>query len=102
MNQALPWIAALALAAPAAWAGPEDAFNKAGCNACHLKDRKGVGPALKDIAVKYKGQDVTATLVQKVRAGGKGVWGPVPMAPYPPDKIADADLKAAVEWILAM
>jgi cytochrome c len=94
------WIAALALAAPAAWAGPEESFNKAGCNACHMKDKKGVGPALKDIAAKYKGQDVTAKLMQKVRTGGKGNWGPVPMAPNPPDKIGDDDLKDVVGWIL--
>jgi cytochrome c len=38
--------------------------------------------------------------MQKVRTGGKGVWGPVPMPPTGPDKIADADLKAAIEWML--
>jgi cytochrome c len=78
----------------------EDAMTKAGCMACHAKDKKLVGPSFKDIAAKYKGQDVTATLMQKVRTGGKGSFGPVPMAPNPPDKINDADLKSAVEYIL--
>jgi len=41
-----------------------------------------------------------AKLSEKVRKGGQGVWGPVPMSPNPPDKISDADLKAAVEFIL--
>jgi len=92
---------ALALAASGAFAaGPEDAMNKAGCLACHTKDKKLVGPAFKDIAAKYKGQDVVAKLMDKVRKGGSGVYGPVPMAPNPPDKINDADLKAAVEFIL--
>ena len=75
-------------------------MTKAGCLACHTKDKKLVGPAYKDIAAKYKGQDVAAKLMEKVRKGGAGVYGPVPMPPNPPDKINDADLKAAVEWIL--
>ncbi|HSB24291.1 MAG TPA: c-type cytochrome [Burkholderiaceae bacterium] len=96
-------LTAMALAfasAGAAAAGPEDAMNKAGCMACHTKDKKVVGPAFKDIAAKYKGQDVVAKLMDKARKGGSGVWGPVPMAPNPPEKINDADLKAAIEYIL--
>lgn len=94
-------IAAAALVAASGWAaGPEDAMNKAGCMACHAKDKKIIGPSFKDIAAKYKGQDVTATLMDKVRKGGSGVYGPIPMAPNGPDKINDADLKAAVEFIL--
>lgn len=89
-----------ALAAAGAWAAPEDAMNKAGCMACHTKDKKLVGPAFKDIAAKYKGQDVTAKLMDKVRKGGSGTFGPVPMAPNPPEKINDADLKSAIEYIL--
>ena len=91
--------AAVAAAGPAA-ANPEAAMAKAGCTACHAKDKKLVGPSYKDIAAKYKGQDVVAKLMEKVRKGGSGVFGPVPMAPNPPDKINDADLKAAVEYIL--
>jgi len=94
-------VAALFAAAAPAWAGPEDAMTQAGCMACHTKDKKLVGPALKDIAAKYKGQaGAEATLIAKVRAGGKGSFGPIPMSPNPPDKISDADLKAAVGWIL--
>ena len=89
-----------ALALGTAQAGPEDAMNKAGCMACHAKDKKVIGPSFKDIAAKYKGQDATAQLMEKVRKGGSGVYGPIPMAPNPPDKINDADLKAAIELIL--
>ena len=92
--------AALVAVQTAAVASTEDAMNKAGCMACHTKDKKLVGPSFKDIATKYKGQDVTAKLMEKVRKGGSGVFGPVPMAPNPPDKIGDADLKAAIELIL--
>jgi cytochrome c len=99
----LALMAALTLTAFAAQAGTaetEAAMNKAGCMACHAKDKKMIGPSFKDIAAKYKGQDVTAKLMDKVRKGGSGTFGPVPMAPNPPDKINDADLKSAVEYIL--
>ena len=96
-------VAGVALVVPAgAWAaGPDEAMVKAGCTACHAKDKKVVGPAYKDVAAKYKGQDVVAKLTEKVRKGGSGVWGPIPMPPHPADKISDADLKAAIESILA-
>ena len=92
---------ALALMAAGSWAATADeALDKAGCMACHQKDKKVVGPAFKDITAKYKGQDVTATLMDKVRKGGSGVYGPIPMSPNGPDKINDADLKLVVESIL--
>ena len=90
----------LGLAAPA-HADPEAAMAKAGCTACHAKDKKLVGPSFKDIAARNKGQaDAVASLSDKVRKGGKGVYGPIPMPPNPESKISDADVKAAVEWIL--
>ena len=73
---------------------------KSGCLACHAKDKKLVGPAYKDVAAKYKGQDVLAKLTDKVRKGGTGVWGPIPMPAHSPEKINDADLNAVVGWIL--
>jgi cytochrome c len=84
----------------AARADPEAALTKGGCMACHTKDKRLVGPAFKEIAAKHKGQDAAAALVQKVRAGGKGVYGPIPMPPNAPDKISDAELKETVDWIL--
>ncbi len=96
----LPVLAVLFIA-PAFADAVDDAMTKAGCMACHAKDKKLVGPSFKDIAAKYKGQsDIVAKLSEKVRKGGSGVFGPVPMAPNPPDKISDADLKAAIELIL--
>ena len=93
--------AALAMASGAALATtPDEIMTKAGCMACHSKDKKIVGPAFKDIAAKYKGQDVTAKLIDKVRKGGAGSFGPIPMSPNGPDKIGDADLKEVVESIL--
>ena len=99
MRKLILWSAALALSFPVL-AAPEDAMNKAGCMACHAKDKKLVGPSFKDIAAKYKGQDATTKVMDKVRKGGAGVFGPIPMPPNSPDKINDADLKDAVEFIL--
>ena len=78
----------------------ENVFKENDCHKCHHATKAKKGPALKKIAAKYKGQDVVPTLMQKVRAGGKGNFGPIPMAPNPPEKINDADLKEAVEYIL--
>ena len=101
MNTKLLLAALAAFVMAPALADPvDDAMTKAGCMACHAKDKKIIGPAYKDDAVKYKGQDVTAKLMDKVRKGGSGSFGPVPMSPTGPDKISDADLKAAIESIL--
>ena len=95
-------LVAAAVTGPAhAQSGIEAKMTQAGCQACHTKDKKVVGPAYKDVAAKYKGQaDAVAKLGEKVRKGGHGVWGPVPMPPTGADKIGDADLKAAIEWVL--
>lgn len=94
--------AALAMSMPV-MAGPDEAMGKAGCMACHAKDRKVLGPSFKDIAAKHKGQaGAAALMIDKVRKGGKGVYGPIPMPPHGADKISDADLKAVVDAILAM
>jgi len=96
--------ALLPFALTAVYAGDaetEAAMTKAGCMACHTKDKKLVGPSFKEIAAKYKGNaNAAAILVEKVRKGGSGTFGPVPMSPNPPDKISDKDLKEAVELIL--
>ena len=92
--------AALAVALSGAWASPEAAMTKAGCMACHAKDKKVIGPSFKDISARYKGKNVVAQLSSEVRKGSKGGWGPIPMPPNPVDKISDADVKLAVEWIL--
>ncbi|MDH3319765.1 MAG: c-type cytochrome [Betaproteobacteria bacterium] len=71
------------------------------CLACHGIDKKVVGPAFKDIAKKYKGQaGAEANLIEKVKKGGSGLWGPIPMPPNA--AVSDADIKKLVEWILKM
>jgi cytochrome c551/c552 len=76
-------------------------MQKDGCGACHALDKKIVGPAYQDVAAKYKGDaGAFAKLTQKVKAGGAGVWGPVPMPPNA--QVADSDITALVSWILAL
>ncbi|MBS1143039.1 MAG: cytochrome [Proteobacteria bacterium] len=110
MNKALshllvPLLAATAftLANPARASDGEAIVKKARCIACHTVDQKRVGPAYKDVATKYKGDGkAPGKLFDKVRAGGAGNWGEVPMLPHPADKISDDDLKAAIAWILGL
>jgi len=71
------------------------------CMACHNVDKKVVGPAYKDIAVKYKDdKDAEAKLVKKVLGGGTGVWGQIPMPPNP--AVSEAEAKTLVKWIMAL
>lgn len=75
---------------------------KNGCLACHSIDKKVLGPAYKDVAAKYKGDKTAeAKLIAKVKAGGSGVWGPIPMPANSP-QVKDADIKTVVEWILSL
>jgi cytochrome c len=87
------------LAAAPAFAD-EALAKKHNCTACHALDKKLVGPAYKDVAAKYKGQNVAAKLQEKVKKGGQGVWGPVPMPPNA--AVPDADIKTLVDWILKL
>jgi len=75
---------------------------KSGCLACHSIEKKVLGPSYKDVAAKYKGDKTAeAKLITKVKVGGSGVWGPMPMPANSP-QVKDADIKTVVQWILAM
>jgi cytochrome c len=90
-----------AATAPAAPASPEQMITKYGCVACHAVDHKVIGPGLKDVAAKYKGQaGAEAQLAEKIRNGGAGVWGEVPMTPNP--QVPDEDLHAIAKWVLTL
>ena len=98
-------LAGLALSATPALAAVDAAraqsiANQNACMGCHAVDRKLVGPAYKDVAAKYKGDaGAEARLIKKVREGGMGNWGQIPMPANP--KVSDADLKTVIEWVLA-
>ena len=92
-------VAAAALASAPALANLELA-KKSNCMACHAVDKKVVGPAYQEVAKKYAGDKTAeAKLIEKVKKGGSGVWGPVPMSPNA--AVKDEDIKTLVKWILA-
>ena len=70
------------------------------CFGCHAVDRKLVGPSFAQIAQRYK-NDAAADgkLVRKVKQGGAGVWGQIPMPSHP--RLSEADAKVLVDWVLA-
>jgi cytochrome c len=71
------------------------------CLACHAVDKKMVGPALKDVAAKYAGNKAApAMLATKIKAGGSGVWGAIPMPANPQVKPDEA--KQLADWILGL
>ena len=70
------------------------------CMTCHTLEKKLVGPSYHDVAAKYKGDKTAeAKLMEKVKKGGVGAWGQIPMPPN--DKMPDADLQAVVKWVLS-
>jgi cytochrome c len=98
---AAPVAAASKPGAPLDLSSGQAMMQKDGCAACHAVDKAVVGPAYKQVAAKYRGdKSAAAKLEQKVKAGGSGVWGPVPMPPNA--AVPDADIKALVSWILSL
>ena len=94
-------VAALGLAFTAAPAlASMELATKSACTACHAVDKKLVGPSYKDVAKKYAGNaKAEAMLFDKVKKGGVGTWGQVPMPPNA--NVKDADVQTLVKWILA-
>jgi cytochrome c len=81
--------------------GVEGMLAKYACTACHTVDTKVIGPSFAEVAAKYRGQkDVLQKLAEKVRNGGSGAWGQIPMPPNP--SLPDKDLHTIIEWILAL
>jgi cytochrome c len=100
MKQALILATALAAAVSVPAQANEALAKKHNCLACHAVDKKLVGPSYKDVAAKYRSDPgAEAKLVDKVKKGGQGVWGQVPMPPN--SQVPDADIKALVKWILS-
>ncbi|MFA9273801.1 MAG: c-type cytochrome [Candidatus Aquirickettsiella gammari] len=96
--------AATAPAAPAKEAAAvndvKPLLSKNSCTACHGLKNKVVGPGFNEIAAKYKTKaDAESYLAEKIKAGGSGVWGAIPMPPQA--QLKDADVKAIAAWIVA-
>jgi cytochrome c551/c552 len=69
--------------------------------ACHQVETKVVGPAYKEVATKYKGDAAALdTLVAKVKSGGVGTWGQIPMPPNP--QVSDDNIRTIVTWVLSL
>ena len=103
MSIALAAVACALAAVPAAAQAPaEEALAaKSGCLACHAVDKKVVGPSYKEVANKYRGDKAAqAKLEKKVKEGGVGVWGQIPMPPN--SQVSDADIKKLVAWVLSL
>ncbi len=93
-------VAVMGLAAAFAVNASDELAKKHACLACHATDKKLVGPSYKEVAAKYaKDPGAQAKLADKVKKGGQGVWGQVPMPPNA--GVPDADVKALVKWILS-
>jgi cytochrome c len=102
MNKLMMTAASAALLALSGAASADQALaQKNACMSCHGVDKKIVGPAFKEVAKKYAGdKDAQAKLVGKVKTGGKGVWGQIPMPPNPNVKQEDAD--KIIAWVLSL
>ncbi|MDA0983613.1 MAG: c-type cytochrome [Proteobacteria bacterium] len=102
MKTHLVIFAAFAAAAALPAQASKDLAKKHACAACHNETgAKTVGPTYAEVAKKYAGQkDAQAKLAEKVKKGGSGVWGQIPMPPNA--AVPDAEIQALVKWILTL
>lgn len=90
----------LGLSVMSAESSADEALAKSkGCLGCHGIEKGIVGPAYKDVAKKYAGQNVADQLAQKVVKGGGGVWGGMAM---PPNNVTPEEAKTLVQWVLSL
>lgn len=98
------------LAPPVSWtedlhlndASAKALFNAKGCNACHAIDEVRIGPPFRIVSVRYAntpGFD-PERLAQKIRSGGAGSWGNVPMVSAP--QVSPEQARAIVRWIMSL
>jgi S-disulfanyl-L-cysteine oxidoreductase SoxD len=73
-------------------------LQKYACIACHGMDNKLVGPSFKEIATKQgKRADAQAYLAGKIKNGGQGVYGQIPM---PTQSISEAEAAKVAQWLV--
>lgn len=99
MKRMFAWLTlGLALLSAPAFADDE-LYKQKNCMACHRVDRNSLGPSFRTIAAKYvDDKSAEATLAKKIREGGVGVWGQVPMPAQP--QVSEAESVALARWIL--
>ena len=77
-----------------------------GCTACHQVEKKVLGPSYAAVAACYTNKDATklaankAALAKRVKEGGAGNWGPIPMPAHP--AVVDADVTKLVDWVMTI
>ncbi len=71
-------------------------MQKNNCMACHAPDRRVVGPSWAEVAKKHEGK--ADHIAEKIRSGGSGVWGAIPM---PPQSLAEAETRQIANWLAA-
>lgn len=87
--------------APLSAADAENLAKAKGCMACHATDRKLVGPSYKEVAEKRAGEaDAVTVIAAKIRQGGSGVYGPVPMPPHP--QVSEVEAAQLAQWVLSL
>jgi cytochrome c551/c552 len=92
-----PVVATLTVARPAEAGNVQGLLARHTCTACHAVDSKLVGPSFRDVAARHGSRpDAAAYLAGKIRAGGSGVWGAVPM---PPQGLPEADARLIADWL---
>jgi len=96
VQAAAPASPAKAPAPAEAAAAPNDLLQKNTCTACHAPDSKLIGPSWKDIAAKHSGK--SEYLAGKIKNGGAGVWGNIPM---PPQALTTDEAKKIADWLAA-
>lgn len=90
-------MATAAPAAPAAGAEAVASLTRNGCTACHGMDAKIVGPGFTEVAKKYSGRsDAVAYLADRIKNGGQGVWGAIPM---PAQALPESEARMLAEWL---
>lgn len=93
-------LAAVAVSPAVMSKGPAALFKSENCSACHASNAKLVGPSIADVAAKYQGQsDAQDKLMAKVKAGGSGAWGAIPMPSQ--SQLSAADNRTLVAWMLS-
>jgi cytochrome c len=105
--RSIPWGAVILVAALVVWMSMRDAHasrdlvQKYNCVACHAEVGRKVGPAYQDIAKKYAGRsDAASYLAAKIRSGGAGVWGQMPMPPHP--QVPESAARDMATYILSV
>jgi len=87
--------------AEAKWKAAQSVMDQSDCRTCHDREHPVIGPSFVQVAEKYRGQPQAAqALIRKIREGGSGVWGGVPMAPH--RDLSETQLQTLVDGILAL